>query len=102
MLARSTVEAEYRSLTMIICEVLWVKQLLKELGLKHLGSTPIFCDNQAALAIAGNLVHREKTEHVGIDWYFIKEKTPEGQVTPIYVPTSQQPADALTKVLSIE
>lgn len=102
MLARSTVEAEYRSLTMIICEVLWVKQLLKELGLKHLGCTPIFCDNQVALAIAGNLVHHEKTEHVGIDWYFIKEKTPEGQVTPIYVPTSQQLADALTKVLSTE
>ena len=30
-------------LAMAICEVMWVKEVLKELGLKHLGSTPILC-----------------------------------------------------------
>ena len=87
---------------MTICEVLWVKQLLKELGVKHLGSTPIFCDNQVALVIAANPVHHEKTKHVGINYHFIREKTLEGQVTPTYVSTSQQLADTLTKVLTTE
>ncbi|XP_048501622.1 uncharacterized mitochondrial protein AtMg00810-like [Beta vulgaris subsp. vulgaris] len=102
VVARSTTEAEYRSLAMTICEVIWVKQLLRELGIKEWGSTPIFCDNQAALAIAVNPVHHEKTKHVGIDCHFIKEKVAEGQINPTYVSTSQQNADVLTKVLTVE
>ena len=35
-MAHSTAETEYRSLAMIVCEVLWVKQLLKDLALIHL------------------------------------------------------------------
>lgn len=100
VVARSRDEAEYRSLAMTICEVIWVKQLLKELGIKEWGSTPIFCDNQAALAIAANPVHHEKTKHVGIDRHFIKEKVAEGQINPTYVSTSQQIDDVLTKVLT--
>lgn len=102
VVARSTAEAEYRSMAMAICEVTWVKGLLKELGIKNLGSTPILCDNQAALAIAANPVHHDKTKHVEIDCHFIRDKVAEGQVTPTYVPTTEQVADVLTKILTTE
>lgn len=101
-MARSTAEAEYRSLAMATCEVMWVKQLLKELGMKKLGSTPIFCDNQAALAIVANPVHHEKTKHVGIDCHFIRDQALAGTIQPTYVPSSKQIADVLTKVLSVD
>lgn len=42
VVARSTTEVEFRSLAMTVCEVMWVKNLLKELGLKDLGATNIF------------------------------------------------------------
>ena len=102
VVARSTAKAEYRSMAMTVCEVLWVKQLLKELGLKHLSSTPIFCDNQAALAIAANPVHHEKTKHIGIDCHFIRDNVTAGEIDPTYVPTSAQLADVLTKILTVE
>ena len=87
---------------MTMCEVLWVKQLLKELALKHLGATPLFCDNQAALAIVVNPVHHEKTKHVGIDCHFIRDQVAGGDVDPTYVPTAEQVADVLTKILITE
>lgn len=101
-MARSTVEAELRSLAMTVCEVMWLKKLLKELGLKDLGSTPIYYDNQAALAIAANPVHHEKTKHVKIDCHFIRDKAIEGHISPRYVSTSSQIPDVFTKVLTIE
>lgn len=102
MVARSTAEAEYRSLAMTVCEVLWVKQLLKDLGLAHLGSTTIFCDNKAALAIAANPVHHEKTKHVEIDCHFIREKAIAGQINPTYIPTTEHVADVFTQVLTTD
>lgn len=101
VVARSTAEAEYRSLAFTVCEVLWMKQLLKDLGLKQLEPTLVHCDNQAALAIAANLVHIEKTKHVEIDYHFVRDKAKEGVIAPTYVQSSQQIADIFTKILPV-
>lgn len=45
VVSRSTAEAEFRSMALIVCEVVWLKQLLKELGIKNIGITSILCDN---------------------------------------------------------
>lgn len=45
------------------CEVTWLVSLLKDLGLKNLGPNSLFCDNQAALHIAVNLVFHARTQH---------------------------------------
>lgn len=100
VVARSSAEAEYRSMALTICEVMWLHQLLKDLGLTHLESTPLFCDNQAAISISANPVHHDKTKHVDIDYHFIREKVANGVVSPTYIPSSKQLADVLTKQLS--
>ena len=46
MVARSSVEAEFRAVTQGICEVLWIKRLLEELKvIRHL-PMKVFCDNK--------------------------------------------------------
>lgn len=100
VVARSSAEAEYRSMALTICEVMWLKQLLRDLGMRHIGNTLVHCDNQAALAIASNPVHHEKTKHVDIDCHFIRDKTNEGIIQPTYVPTKEQIADVFTKLLT--
>ena len=87
---------------MTVCEVMWLKKLLKELGIKVEEATKIFCDNQAALAIAANPVHHEKTKHVEIDSHFIRDKVIEGHIAPTYISTTSQIADVFTKILSTE
>ena len=59
MVARSTAEAEYKSMAMITCEVTWLTTLLRDMGLKNLPPTILKCDNQAALAIAADSVQCE-------------------------------------------
>lgn len=100
-MARSTAEAEYRAMALAVCEVMWVKQLLKDLGIKEKEGTAIQCDNQAAIAIAANPVQHERTKHVEIDCHFIRDKAKQGDIKPTYVASSEQVADILTKVLTV-
>ncbi|RVX18785.1 Retrovirus-related Pol polyprotein from transposon RE1 [Vitis vinifera] len=99
VVAKSSAEAEYRALAQGICEGIWIKRVLSELG--QTSSSPILmmCDNQAAISIAKNPVHHDRTKHVEIDKHFITEKVTSETVKLNYVPTKHQTADILTKAL---
>ncbi|RVW56445.1 Retrovirus-related Pol polyprotein from transposon RE1 [Vitis vinifera] len=99
VVARSSAEAEYRALAQGICEGIWIKRVLSELG--QTSSSPILmmCDNQAAISIAKNPVHHDRTKHVEIDRHFITEKVTSETIKLNYVPTKHQTADILTKAL---
>ncbi|KAG4193611.1 hypothetical protein ERO13_A07G233250v2 [Gossypium hirsutum] len=60
----------------------------------------MYCNNQAAVSIAHNPVHHDRTKHVEIDRHFIKEKIHSEEMCITYLPTRQQVADVLTKSLS--
>ena len=49
VVARSTAEAEYRAMAMTACEVTWLHTLLKDMGIKNLPFTALYCDNQATI-----------------------------------------------------
>lgn len=74
VVARSSAEAEFRSMAHGICEVLWLKIILRELGLFQQKPMMLYCDNKAALNIAHNPVLHSRTKHIEIDRHFIKEK----------------------------
>lgn len=99
VVSRSTTESELRALALGICEGIWLKRLLVELGLFTGGSIKMFCDNQAAINIAKNPVHHDKTKHVEIDRHFITEKIENATIQTIYTPSRLQIADILTKAL---
>ena len=46
VMARSSAKAEYRSMVMTCCEVLWLLQLFKDLGLKKLNPETLRCGNK--------------------------------------------------------
>ncbi|KAL0561518.1 hypothetical protein IC582_001948 [Cucumis melo] len=99
--ARSSAEAEYRAMSLGICEKIWLQKVLSDL---HQGcETPLklFCDNKAAISIANNSVQHDKTKQVEIDCHFIKERLDNGSICILYIPSNQQVADVLTKGLLI-
>ncbi|KAL0461991.1 UNVERIFIED_CONTAM: Retrovirus-related Pol polyprotein from transposon RE2 [Sesamum latifolium] len=57
--ARSTVEAEYRSLAITVCELQWITYLLHDLQVSPPTPIHVYCDNQAAIHIAANPVFHE-------------------------------------------
>lgn len=99
VVARSSAEAEYRAMAMTTCEVLWVKQLLKDLGITDHGPTPLFCDNRVALAIAANPVYHERVKHIDIDCHFIRDQVASKTIIPTFIPSTQQVVDMFTKVI---
>ena len=48
VVARSRVEAEYRGMAHGICELLWIRILLTEIGFKPQEAMMLYCDNQAS------------------------------------------------------
>jgi hypothetical protein len=59
----------------------------------------VWCDNQSAINIANNLVRHDRTKHVKIDQFFIKEKMEAIIIKISYVSSGHQVADYLTKEL---
>lgn len=102
VVARSTAEAEYRSMTMTACEITWLTSLLKDMGMNSLPPALLHCDNMAALSIAANPVMHERTKHVEIDCHFVRDKIKAGDIKMTHVPTQSQVADILTKPLSVK
>lgn len=80
-------------------EVVWTVRLLEELGITNLKPVTLHCDNQSALHIAKNPVFHERTKHIEIDCHFTRDKVMEGLLQLTYLPTQNQLADVLTKIL---
>ncbi|KAL4376751.1 hypothetical protein GQ457_02G019310 [Hibiscus cannabinus] len=93
IIARSSVEAEFRALALCLYEGMWILKILQELF-------QLFCDNQSAIQIAKYPVQHDKTKHVEIDRHFIAEKIQKGVANLSYIPLTGQLADLFTKSLS--
>ncbi|GJQ89690.1 ribonuclease H-like domain-containing protein [Tanacetum coccineum] len=92
-------EAEYRSMASATCEVIWLSNLLGDMGVKNLLPVVLYCDNSSALQIAANPVFHEKSKHFEIDVHLVREKVASGVIVTEKIHTSQQIADVLTKAL---
>lgn len=73
VVSRSSAEAEYRAMATTVYEVLWLRRLLLDLDAVQSEATPLMCDNEAARHIAANPVYHERTKHVEMDCYFVRD-----------------------------
>ncbi|KAL6327287.1 hypothetical protein AAG906_018585 [Vitis piasezkii] len=80
-------------------ELLWLRWLLKDLGVSTSSVTPLYCDNQSAIHIAHNDVFHERTKHIEIDCHFIRYHLVHGALKLFSVSSKDQLADIFTKSL---
>ncbi|KAL0428225.1 UNVERIFIED_CONTAM: Retrovirus-related Pol polyprotein from transposon RE2 [Sesamum latifolium] len=71
--SRSSAEAEYRSMTSIVCELLWISYILGDFVTVS-SPIPFHCDNKAAFHITENPVFHERTKHLDIDCHIVRDR----------------------------
>jgi hypothetical protein len=100
VVALSTCEAELYAEGAAVQEVLWLRDLLTELGLHVQFGSLVYGDNQSTLAVSQNGVKSDRTKHVDVKYHFITQKVEEGTVKLKWIPTAEQQADIFTKPLA--
>ncbi|GAV73800.1 hypothetical protein CFOL_v3_17283 [Cephalotus follicularis] len=102
LVPRSSAKSEYRAMAHATWELMWIRQLLTELGFDYPSSIQLCCDYQAAIHIVSNPVFHERTKHIEVDCNFVREKIQQGLVSTCHVKTGEQLADIFTNSLRNE
>ncbi|KAL4565709.1 hypothetical protein LXL04_029812 [Taraxacum kok-saghyz] len=102
VVARSSTEAEYRSLAYTAAELIWIQQLLTDLHAPLIHSPHILCDNIGAIFMTKNPVIRTRSKHIALDFHFIREQVESNDLSISSVSSVDQLADIFTKSLHKE
>ena len=93
----STVEAEYVALSLATQEIVWLRQLLSELGEDVSGPSLLMEDNQGAIATANNPVNHAKTKHIQIKYHHVRDAVEQQTIELCYCRSKEMLADIFTK-----
>jgi hypothetical protein len=98
--SRSSTEAEYKSLANATAEVIWVKTMLNEFGIKVKEVPCLWCNNLGATYLSANLVFHAMTKHIEIHFHFVRERVTQKMLDIKFISTHDQVADGFTKALA--
>ena len=72
VVALTSAEAKFRGMAKGLCELLWLRRLLTEIGFTPSSEMNLFCDNKATVDISHNPIQHDYTKQVEVDRHFIK------------------------------
>jgi hypothetical protein len=67
-IADSSTEAEYVSASSASQEILWMQNLLTEIGVEVKGPSPLMVNNQSALHVLKNPEHHGRIKHINVKY----------------------------------
>ena len=81
-------------------EAVYLRHMLECLGCEQTDPTPIFCDNQACIAMVKNIgSNHQRSKHIDIRLHYTRELIDKNVIDVHWIPTKDQLADGLTKPL---
>lgn len=95
----SSAEAEYRSMSLTLRELKWLKKLMQDLGVRHDEPMKFHCDSKSAIHIATNQVFHERTKHIENDCHAVRDAVQESLIRLCFIRSEAQLADVFTKAL---
>ena len=96
----SSTESEYIALAQCGSYVKWVLMWFKECEFDMVLPVKIYCDNQSCIDISENPVLKERSKHIDIKYYFVRDMVQDGTISMEWISTEKQLADIFTKGLS--
>jgi len=97
--AKSSTEAEYRSMSDTASEITWLVNLLRDLGVPQLQLPELFCDNLSAVYLTANPSFHARTKHFATHYHYVREQVAFGELIVHHIPGYLQLADIFTKSL---
>ena len=99
----STAEAEYYAESEMAIEIIYLRNLLENMGFMQAFDTPV-CEDNATFIECGNHVNcgREQAKHIYICKHFAHETIQNRTTHLVKVDTSSQFADIFTKPLQLQ
>jgi len=98
----SSTEAEYVSISELAKEILFVKQVLEEMGIELEYPIVIEVDNVGAIYLANNHTTSQRTKHVDTRYHFVRNYIEDGILKIVFVRSEDNDADVFTKNTVIE
>lgn len=99
--AKSSTEAEYKSLSLAAAEISWIQMILYDLQVQSLGPPTLYCDNISAISLASNPIFHARSKHIEVDFHFVRERIARKELQVSHVSSVDQIADILTKALQV-
>lgn len=98
----STTEAEYVSAVSLGQEIIWLRNLMSEIGFEMAHPSTLHIDNQLAVSVARNPDHHGRVKHLDLQYYWLRDETTSGRLRVEHISTNNMPANILTKGLGRE
>ncbi len=80
-------------------EAVWIQRLLSEIKNCEPKTVQIRCDNQSSISLIRNPEHHQKTKHIEVKYFLVRDQQKAGRINVTYIGTEDQLADMLTKPL---
>ena len=91
---------EYMALTTLVKKLVWLTQLLDEIGIQYQKPIEVFGDNVQANRLACENIITPGNQYIAHQYHFNKEKVEEGLISIHWVDTNLNLADIYTKPLT--
>jgi histone deacetylase 1/2 len=88
--SRSSTEAEYKSVANATAEMIFLRSMLSELGVKLTQAPCLWCDNLGATNLSANPVFHARAKHIEIDFHFVRERVLKKQLQVRFIPSKDQ------------
>ena len=104
-IAKASCESEYIAQAIYAMQGQWTAQIFRDLKMpEYIGRNGItvdmYGDNQGALALVKNPHLHERSKHIDIHYHYIRDLAEKGKLEITYIPTTDMPADGMTKPLA--
>jgi Reverse transcriptase (RNA-dependent DNA polymerase) len=99
----STMEAEYVALKFAAQETVWMRMMLRELGLIGDDVVTVYEDNEGAIALTANKPDHGRSKHIDISYHYTRDQIHDKKnIKVVYCKTQDMLADLLTKPLAAD
>jgi hypothetical protein len=95
----STAETEYKAVSQVLKGTLHYGNLVEEFDIKQNYPLKMYEDNTATIAMSNNPIINKKSKHIELAYHNFKHFVQTKKVELLYISTTYQQADLLTKVV---